>query len=171
MNIVHGDLKGANVLVSESGRAMLNDFGNSLIEGKTVGFTATTRNSACSSRWAAPEILEGAPVSYPADIFALGMTLLEAVTGDVPYRELEREQAVMVAILFKKAIPARPTAFIPHKSAHGDLLWKLLTRCWAYEPNSRPCAEEVRDMVRPFVENMTVALSDGEFKTIDVASY
>ncbi|CAE6353278.1 unnamed protein product [Rhizoctonia solani] len=76
MNIVHGDLKGANVLVSESGNAMLSDFGNSLIEGKTVGFTATTRSTAYSSRWAAPEILEGAPVSYQADIFALGMTLL-----------------------------------------------------------------------------------------------
>ncbi|KAG8756778.1 hypothetical protein FRC11_005010, partial [Ceratobasidium sp. 423] len=68
----------------------------------------------------------------------------EAITGDVPYRELEREQAVMAAILFKKAIPIRPTACIPHKSAHGDLLWNLLTICWAYDPSDRPHAEEVQ---------------------------
>ncbi|CUA74352.1 Protein-tyrosine kinase 2-beta [Rhizoctonia solani] len=147
MNIVHGDLKGANVLISENGKAMLSDFGNSLVEDNTLRFTVTTRDAACSSRWAAPEILEGAAASYPADIFALGMTLLEAITGDVPYKELEREQAVMVAILFKKAIPARPTAYIPHDSAHGDLLWDLITRCWAYEPNDRPHAGEVQNRV------------------------
>ncbi|GAB1522071.1 hypothetical protein RhiTH_005179 [Rhizoctonia solani] len=146
--LIHGDLKGGNVLISDNGEAMLNDFGNSLIEDNAMRFTATTRDTACSSRWAAPEILEGAPVSYPADVFALGM---EAITGDIPYRELEREQAVMAAILFKKAIPIRPTAYIPHKSAHGDFLWGLFTGCWAYEPINRPRAEEVRDMVRRFV--------------------
>ncbi|CAE6413598.1 unnamed protein product [Rhizoctonia solani] len=73
MNIIHGDLKGGNVLISDNGEAMLNDFGNSLIEDNAMRFTATTRDTACSSRWAAPEILEGAPVSYPADVFALGM--------------------------------------------------------------------------------------------------
>ncbi|CAE6463150.1 unnamed protein product [Rhizoctonia solani] len=73
MSIVHGDLKGANVLISESGKALLSDFGNSLAENKTIRFTATTRDGACSSRWAAPEILEGATASYPADIYALGM--------------------------------------------------------------------------------------------------
>ncbi|KAL5638853.1 hypothetical protein ACGC1H_003268 [Rhizoctonia solani] len=147
VNIVHGDLKGANVLISESGKALLSDFGNSLVEDNTLRFTATTRDAACSSRWAAPEILEGAATSYPADIFALGMTLLEAITGDVPYKELEREQAVMVAILFKKAVPTRPTAHIPHNSAHGDLLWDLLNRCWAYEPNDRPHAGEVQGLM------------------------
>ncbi|CAE6344895.1 unnamed protein product [Rhizoctonia solani] len=147
VNIVHGDLKGANVLISESGKALLSDFGNSLAEDNTLKFTATTRDSACSSRWAAPEILEGAAASYPADIFALGMTILEAITGDVPYKELEREQAVMAAILFKKAVPTRPTAHIPHDSAHGDILWDLLTRCWAYEPNDRLHAEEVQGLM------------------------
>ncbi|CAE7163404.1 unnamed protein product [Rhizoctonia solani] len=55
---------------------MLSDFGNSLVEDNTLRFTATTRDAACSSRWAAPEILEGAATSYPADVFALGMTML-----------------------------------------------------------------------------------------------
>ncbi|KAH7333944.1 kinase-like domain-containing protein [Rhizoctonia solani] len=147
MNIIHGDLKGANVLISEDGKAMLSDFGNSLVEDNTIRFTATTRDVACSSRWAAPEILDGAAASYPADIFALGMTLLEAITGDVPYRELGREQAVIATILVKKAIPVRPTAHIPQNSAHGDILWDLLTRCWTYEPPNRPPAEEVQSLM------------------------
>ncbi|KAJ1303910.1 hypothetical protein OPQ81_008321 [Rhizoctonia solani] len=164
INIVHGDLKGANVLIGDNGKAMLTDFGNSLMEDKTFMFTVTTRDAACSSRWAAPEILEGSAASYPADIFALGMTLLvhiaffpafiatnespqEAITGDVPYRELEREQAVIAAILLKKVIPARPTSYIPHNSPHGDLLWDLLTRCWVYAPADRPYAEQVQGLM------------------------
>ncbi|CAE6447433.1 unnamed protein product [Rhizoctonia solani] len=144
MNIVHGDLKGANVLISESGKAMLSDFGNSLVEDNTIRFTATTRDVACSSRWAAPEILEGAATSYSADVFALGM---EAITGDVPYRELGREQAVIATILIKKANPVRPAVYIPQNSAHGDFLWDLLTKCWAYEPTDRPPAEEVKSLM------------------------
>ncbi|KAG9084724.1 hypothetical protein FS749_005007, partial [Ceratobasidium sp. UAMH 11750] len=73
---VHGDIKSYNVLISEKGVAKLTDFGCTELKKSTLHFSPTT-NSACSPRWAAPEILDGSEErSKKADIYALGMTLL-----------------------------------------------------------------------------------------------
>lgn len=148
IGIIHGDLKGANVLVSNDGIPLLSDFGNSVLSDQSLDFTNTTTKSNISPRWTAPEVLAGSvSSSYSADIFALGMTILEALTGKVPYHELQKEQAVFIAIFVSKKIPARPEAHIPTNGKHDDILWTLLLRCWAYEPEDRPKAELVRDMM------------------------
>ncbi|KAG8729366.1 hypothetical protein FRC11_008922, partial [Ceratobasidium sp. 423] len=72
--IVHGDLKGANVLALADGTPVLTDFGNSIFLGRTLLFTETTREGSLTGRWAAPELLEGSgQPSKEADIYALGM--------------------------------------------------------------------------------------------------
>ncbi|KAG9119100.1 hypothetical protein FRC07_006058, partial [Ceratobasidium sp. 392] len=77
LNIVHGDLKGANILISERGVPLLSDFGNSTIERHTLTFTDTPTKKAMSLRWAAPEVMDGGTISsIPADVYALGMTIL-----------------------------------------------------------------------------------------------
>ncbi|KAG8725550.1 hypothetical protein FRC09_011277 [Ceratobasidium sp. 395] len=74
--IVHGDLKGANVLISESYEPLLIDFGNAVLHDRSLQFTYTTAKSNFSLRWTAPELLYGAPCSFEADVYALGMTIL-----------------------------------------------------------------------------------------------
>ncbi|KAG9122672.1 hypothetical protein FRC07_000859, partial [Ceratobasidium sp. 392] len=82
-NMVHGDLKGANVLVSEAGVLKLADFGDTKLKEQSLRFT--TRTSAVYSlRWAAPEILTESACSVQADVYALGM---ETVTGQIPYAD------------------------------------------------------------------------------------
>ncbi|KAG8723617.1 hypothetical protein FRC09_002534 [Ceratobasidium sp. 395] len=73
---VHGDLKGANVLISQDGVARLADFGNAKLQEYTLKFTKTSTKEALSSRWAAPELFEGKPCSYQTDVYALGMVRL-----------------------------------------------------------------------------------------------
>ncbi|KAG8717056.1 hypothetical protein FRC08_008262 [Ceratobasidium sp. 394] len=73
-DMVHGDLKGANVLISETGVAKLADFGNTRLGEQTLQLTTRT-STPFSLRWAAPEILANPPCSMPADIYALGMTI------------------------------------------------------------------------------------------------
>ncbi|CAE6477276.1 unnamed protein product [Rhizoctonia solani] len=77
IGIVHGDLKGANVLVSEGGVPVLTDFGNSLLADRTLRFTQTTSSPSFTVRWSAPEIIEESTSHTEAsDIYALGMVLI-----------------------------------------------------------------------------------------------
>ncbi|KAG8687059.1 hypothetical protein FRC09_013723, partial [Ceratobasidium sp. 395] len=140
--VVHGDLKGANVLVSQDGVAQLADFGNAKLEEYTLKFTKTSTKEALSSRWAAPELFEGSSCSYATDVYAHGMTILEAITGDVPWTG-KSERAVMFAITIKRVCPERPETHIPSESEHGDTLWTLLKSCWEFEPEKRPSAANV----------------------------
>ncbi|KAG9096719.1 hypothetical protein FS749_007880 [Ceratobasidium sp. UAMH 11750] len=79
--IVHGDLKGLNVLVNGDGAPMLTDFGNSVLQDCSLNFTATTRKNSLSPRWAAPELLDEREGTHSreADVYALGMTVLVCI--------------------------------------------------------------------------------------------
>ncbi|CAE6508022.1 unnamed protein product [Rhizoctonia solani] len=75
-NVVHGDIKGPNVLVSESGTVKITDFGVSIMDHKEVEFSATA-TSRGTQRWQAPEILLGQSDSTKeGDVYALSMTLI-----------------------------------------------------------------------------------------------
>ncbi|KAG9101710.1 DNA glycosylase/AP lyase ros1, partial [Ceratobasidium sp. 392] len=87
-------------------------------------------------RWAAPELLEGKEINSTAgDVYALGMTILVGTPGHLERRVLTK-------------MPARSEVHFPSDNGWGDELWKLLTRCWSYDPKDRPTASEVRDHLR-----------------------
>ncbi|CAE6410275.1 unnamed protein product [Rhizoctonia solani] len=75
IQMVHGDLKGGNVLISSNGIAKLIDFGNTESNDRSLEFTPA--HITPTPRWAAPELLqETGAYSFAADIYALGMTFL-----------------------------------------------------------------------------------------------
>lgn len=72
--VVHGDVKGHNVLISNELKALLCDFGLS----KTAdAATTTSLKGAGTVRWQAPELFHEAPRSYKSDVYAYGMTIYE----------------------------------------------------------------------------------------------
>ncbi|KAG8705365.1 hypothetical protein FRC08_001704 [Ceratobasidium sp. 394] len=140
--VIHGDLKGDNVLVSDAGEPLITDFGNAILQERTLQFTSSTTGTHLSTRWAAPELLKGSVRSFEADIFALGMTILEVITGNLPYAGMG-DVAVVLAIVSNQ-LPERPETHIPRSSRHGDRLWSLFEGCCASEPAMRPVASTVK---------------------------
>ncbi|KAG8704888.1 hypothetical protein FRC09_003271 [Ceratobasidium sp. 395] len=142
-DVVHGDLKGANVLVSDGGVAKLADFGNTKLKAQSLRFT--TRTSAVYSlRWAAPELLNQSPASPEADVYALGMTIYETVTGQIPYADMT-DLAVAMEVMVHKRIP-RWGSYLP-QTMPKEFLQSLLDRCWNRKSSARPRAADVESQV------------------------
>ncbi|CAE6453795.1 unnamed protein product, partial [Rhizoctonia solani] len=149
IGIVHGDLKGANVLTLADGTPVLNDFGNSMFSGQGLQFTETTRNGTLTVRWAAPELLDESSDCKPsksADVYALGMTMLEVITGKPPYDG--KGDFVVLMLVSTKKHPERPIKCIPSESRDGDKFWQLLEKCWAFIPEQRPSAAAVTTVMK-----------------------
>ncbi|CAE6457797.1 unnamed protein product [Rhizoctonia solani] len=147
LGIAHGDIKGDNIVVSKDGIAKITDFGCATMKREfPVAFTATD-SFHYSLRWAAPELfLDDGAASFETDVYALGMTIFETLTGSIPHRD-RADMAVIHAVLVRKLQPARPLKEIP-QNAKGDELWGLLERCWSYEPKNRPKASDVRNSLK-----------------------
>ncbi|KIO04999.1 hypothetical protein M404DRAFT_949063 [Pisolithus tinctorius Marx 270] len=78
--IIHGDLKGDNVLITSDGRAVLTDFGLSVLENSSFSMTVS-REFGGTLRWMAPELVGTLGSNDPnftleGDIWAFGMTML-----------------------------------------------------------------------------------------------
>jgi serine/threonine protein kinase len=73
-----------NILVEESGRALLCDFGLSRMKADATSRTVHTSNTiiAGSRNWMAPELLAGSLPKMPSDIYSFGMTLFEVRIPD-----------------------------------------------------------------------------------------
>jgi serine/threonine protein kinase len=84
--IVHCNLKAANMLVSQSGEVKLSDIGISLYLRAIEH--VDTWGASCMPNWAAPEVIEVRPVSTKSDIWSLGCTIIELLTGRPPYGDL-----------------------------------------------------------------------------------
>ncbi|KAF9643599.1 kinase-like protein [Thelephora ganbajun] len=140
LEIVHGDLKGDNILVDKSGCARLNDFGLTCITSLDCTETSASRFKG-TYRWMAPELLrveqsegESGISTRQSDIFALGMVTLEVFTGQVPFPE-NKKLKVMMKIMDGEQ-PPRPQQMT--KFGLSDEFWKIIQSSWAYEVYQRP---------------------------------
>ncbi|KAG8748597.1 hypothetical protein FRC12_013829 [Ceratobasidium sp. 428] len=57
----------------------------------------------------------------------------------------------MYAVM-EKSQPERPEVAIPIDSKDGNKMWSLLQWCWEYEPEKRPSAAEVREIVKEITQ-------------------
>ncbi|MFD4439827.1 serine/threonine protein kinase [Nocardia sp. NPDC058519] len=124
--ILHRDVKPANLLIehaSDGGlRAVLGDFGIA----RALDETATASAIAVTFAYAAPERFLGGPVDHRADIYSLGCSLHELLTGQTPY-PLSAQAAVMGAHL--TADPPSPHSIRPDlPTALDDVIAKVLAK-------------------------------------------
>lgn len=141
IGIIHGDLKGHNILINNERppRACIADFGLSAIVPST-SFGPTNANGGGTFGYMAPELLGySAQASKEADIYAFGMVVYEVVTGTRPFghRGL-MERAAITLQGTRPPIPEDPIAV-----GFGRGTWELAERCWAGDPKQRPMATQV----------------------------
>ncbi|CAE6437598.1 unnamed protein product [Rhizoctonia solani] len=140
--VVHGDIKAQNFLVSEDHTVKLTDFGNSIISLCSLRFSASTSTSNVTLRWTAPEIFLGETRhTFEGDVYALGMTILEIITGSVPWDGML--DVTVMHNLNQRTYPSRPKISMPVGYQPSDCLWELMTKCWASEPRQRLHATKV----------------------------
>ncbi|KAI6108838.1 kinase-like domain-containing protein [Pisolithus croceorrhizus] len=149
--VFHGDLKGPNVLISESGRALLTDFGFSHLVNSTFSMTLSGKRG-CTVYWAAPEILNDEEISAAADVWSFGMTLLELFTRKIPFHQF-RPRGVLYKIL-RGETPGRPSNEETHWRL-TDPWWTICLKCWEDKPESRPTfAEVIQDITNIYNEKL-----------------
>ena len=81
-NIVHRDVKPANIMVDHAGRVKLTDFGVAYVPASTITGNGTALGSP---RYMSPEQVTGAPIDPRSDIFSLGVVLYELLTKRTPF--------------------------------------------------------------------------------------
>lgn len=161
--IVHRDLKPSNVLLwrspvpSRDWRAKLADFG--IAHLLDAGETAAGPIMGTAA-YIAPEQARGAPPAPPADIYAFGLLLIEALTGVRPYSDVEGVGAVVARMT---AAPDIPRAL--------DAGWRrLLRRMTSLRPEERPSALEVAVIASGYAQAAQPApLLDESTAPVDVA--
>jgi eukaryotic-like serine/threonine-protein kinase len=132
--IVHRDVKPGNILIDREGAIQLADFGiASVADHSRTTVTGTTLGTA---GYLAPEQVAGGPVDGAADVYSLGLVLLEALTG----RKEFAGSAVEAALARLHRDPVLPAGL-------GAGWRTLLSGMTAREPRARFTAAQVADML------------------------
>ncbi|KAG8999174.1 hypothetical protein FRB94_006415 [Tulasnella sp. JGI-2019a] len=146
--VVHGDIKGENILLNPSLKPLISDFG--LTKNEAVDATATSMGSG-APRWTSPELVDSdqPQKTTKSDIYALGMTIVEILTGRVPFHHLVSSFQVYKAIALYDERPV----FDPLYCNGRDLreLWELAASCWQKNAVDRPDANNVVKRLAPLV--------------------
>ena len=133
-----------NILIDEDGNAQLADFGLlNIIPDSTYTATTTSSGRVGTVRWMSPELIvparfgvkHGRPTKE-SDCYALGMVILEVLTGKVPFQDCNS-----LTVMAKVIEGGRPDR--PKRRWFTDDLWGTLELCWLYKPKQRPAVESV----------------------------
>lgn len=134
--VLHRDIKGANILTTKDGSVKLADFGVALnLTDVNAAQGDTNGNDVVGSPyWMAPEVIEMQCPTASCDIWSLGCTIIELLTGKPPYMELEP-----MAALFRIVQDDHP----PLPAGVSDSLKDFLLLCFKKDPNMRTSAAEL----------------------------
>ncbi len=138
--VIHGDVKPANILITEDDRVKLTDFGMARLASRDSKDTPLLGSPAY---WC-PEQIVGKPQDARSDIFSLGVVMYEMVTGHRPF-DADSLQGICSRILSSTPLPAShanpsvPAAFN-----------ELIASCLAKDPSQRcASAETLAERLHP----------------------
>lgn len=163
-NIIHRDVKPQNIIISTDGKVKLSDFGIA----RAVTSNTITSNVMLSVHYSSPEQVRGGYSDKKSDIYSLGITLYEMVTGRVPF-DGDTSVAVAIKHLQEEMVPpSRYTPDIPKS------LEQIILKCTQksidrrYNDLSEVIADLKRSLVDPQGDFVTPVLPDTQAQTMVV---
>jgi serine/threonine protein kinase len=147
--VVHGDLKCNNILVTVDGKAKLADFGLSSRGGSQLKTGAL--------RWTAPECLKagkGSEASFTSDIYSFAMCIIEAVTGDLPWRYVKAAAGSHLPDVKLRRVIMRTT----HQKVQelNDVEWELVQQMCCTDAKQRLRIDAVVAVLEVFAAQTAV---------------
>lgn len=137
INIVHRDVKTANLLMDENDVVKIADFGVARVMANDGVMTAETG----TYRWMAPEVIAHQVYNHKCDVYSFAITLWELITGgDIPYSGYTPLQAA-VGVVQRGMRPTIP------QSCH-QVLAHTIQYSWQADMNTRPEFEQIVEMLR-----------------------
>lgn len=148
--IIHSDLHIENVFINSTGDAQLADFGLSKV------FDAAAEQDPGSSRSAypgvlvyqAPELHDGERRTTATDVFAFGMLVVHAYSGQRPLVSAKNDVAIIIAL----SQGMRPQRAEVARDDFCDVMWEQAQACWAQDPAARPAMSSVHAHLEPTVQ-------------------
>ncbi|KAH6850102.1 kinase-like domain-containing protein [Chaetomium sp. MPI-CAGE-AT-0009] len=145
-DIIHRDIKGANILVDNKGTIKISDFGISKkLEATNILNGANNNKHRPSLQgsvfWMAPEVVKQTSYTRKADIWSLGCLVVEMMTGQHPFPDCTQLQAIF------KIGGAKATPTIPDNASEEAR--QFLAQTFEIDHNKRPSADEL--MLSPFL--------------------
>lgn len=133
MEVIHQDIKPDNIMVADDGNYLITDFGVSTRARSTLRKSVNNTSDGAGTRaYMAPERFSSEPLPVKAnDIWSLGATAFELMTGDVPFGEMGG--------VLEKGGAEIPTIY----GDYSDELKTLVESCLAKEPWDRPMAAKL----------------------------
>lgn len=147
-HIIHRDIKPQNILVSDTGIIKVTDFGIAkATSSNTVTSTATAMGSV---HYISPEQAKGRFCDEKSDIYSLGITMYEMVTGHVPF---DHENGVTIALMHLQNDITPPSQI---REGIPESLEKIILKCTMKKPEERyQTADELFDDLRLVFEDTT----------------
>lgn len=145
-NVCHRDIKCGNVLLTEDGHVKLADFGVSAELTNTLNKRKTVVGSPF---WMAPEVIRESHYDGRADVWSLGITVIEMAEGAPPHSNLNPLRAIFV-------IPTKPAPTLADPDSWSPEMLDFVRCCCQKDPNQRHDSALLSG--HPFVKQEVLAL-------------
>ena len=144
--VIHRDIKPQNIFLTSDGTIKLGDFGIATFQNASH----VTRSEVIvgSVHYIAPEVADGCPATIRSDVYSMGITFFELITGRVPFDADSQVQVAMMQIKekfpnIKKFNPKTP-----------DIIEKIIYKAVSKDPKDRyPSAENMRKELERIIRN------------------